>query len=157
MFSFLILVLGSITGCKKELENPELLDPIYQDLLSEKKNLEKSLVDEQKKLTELLLAAKSIKPRSVERKVSLREIKKSRETIDSIRNILKYSEIRAERRRVESRKSYRIAFSKSMDWPSKGEFEAYKTGKRLKSAPLNWNARVPKLHARNPNFKQAKK
>ena len=157
LFLCIVFALGSLTACKKELENPELLDPIYQDLLSEKKNLEKSLMDEQKNLADLLLASKTIKPRSIERKVSIKEIKKARGQVDSMQNILKYAEIRAERRRVESRRSYRIAFSKSQDWPNREEFEAYKTSKRLKSAPLNWNARVPKLHARSPNFKKAKK
>ena len=159
-FLKLFILIASVTlvsGCKKELPNPELLDPIYKDLLSEKKEAEKALKEEEAKLESLLAERGKIEPRSVDRKINIRGTKKSRKNVLKLRQKLKYLEIRSERRRVEARRDYRIAFQKGEEWPKKEEFVNYQTHKRLRNAPKNWNLRVPKLHARNPNFKAKKK
>ena len=77
-------------GCKKELPNPENLDPIYKDLLSEKKQIEKLLKDEYSNLENLKLEKDKIKPRSLERKISIKEIRKSKEQIAELKQKLKY-------------------------------------------------------------------
>ncbi|MCB0390945.1 MAG: hypothetical protein KDD58_06635 [Bdellovibrionales bacterium] len=153
----LLIVFLTLMGCKKELPNPENLDPIYKDLLSEKKQIEKLLKDEYSNLENLKLEKDKIKPRSLERKISIKEIRKSKEQIAELKQKLKYFEIRTERRRVEARKSYKIAFKNEKEWPDKKEYEIYLVNKRLRNAPMNWNYRVPKLHANNPNFKDLSK
>lgn len=145
-----------LTGCKKELENPELIDPIYNSIVSERKSVEKALKDENSKLATLSKELKSIKPRSIERKVNIRETQKSKQLILKLQQHHKYLEIRQERRRVESRRNYRMALENNLPWPDKNEYKRYQTHQRLRIASMNWNERVPKLHNRNPNFKSEK-
>ena len=147
----LYLFLSNIS-CTKELEFPELHDPIYNDLNSEYKNFEKAIKEERAKLDGLLKVKKTIKPRSLERKINLREIKTSEMNLVRASQKLKYIGIRRDRRRVEARISYKISLRDGHIWPDKNEHERYKINKKLVTAKLNWNERVPKLHKANPNF-----
>ncbi len=155
-YLFLAIFVFLSLGCKEELPNPETLDKIYNDLLSEKKEVGKSLKEEEGTLASLFEERKKVAPRSIERRVNIKGIKKSRKKVVKLRQRLKYLDIRARRRLVETRKSYRIAFKQEKPWPDPKEYEYYQTQKRLRSAPRNWALRVPKLHARNPNHKDKK-
>ena len=153
----IIIFLGlSVVSCKKELPNPELLDPIYKDLLSETKSVRSELKDSKANLETLLKERETVKVRTLAKTVNQRDTIKTRKNILRLKQRLKYLEIRTERRRVETRRSYKIAFSKGEAWPDKEEYKHYRTNRRLRAAPRNWNSRVPKLHARNPNFKEKK-
>ncbi|MCB9027177.1 MAG: hypothetical protein H6625_12715 [Bdellovibrionaceae bacterium] len=147
---FIILNLG----CKSEHPNPEQLDPIYIDLISEKKETEKLIKDTNSTLENLKAERIKIKPRSVEKKVNERETKKATLELAKLKQNLAYLEIRSERRRVESRRDYKINFKNNKTWPNPEEYKNYLVAKRLRSAPRNWNYRVPKLHAGNPNYKE---
>lgn len=146
-----------VVGCKKEDPNPELRDPIYLDLVkdlkaygSELEAAKKSVETERKGLKEALT-------NSVEATVAKRGLKKALAAVKKLEQKVKYYEIRSERRLVEGRRSYKLAFRKGERWPDPEEYVHYKANQRLRSANLNWNMRVPKLFEGNPNYVPAHK
>lgn len=143
-----------IVGCKKENPNPELLDPIYQDLISVRKTAEKDLKDAMKKLEGIEKDYKTTEPRSLSRKTVYKDLLNTRKKVKFLEQRLKFTEIRVKRRKVEGRRKYRIAFQKGEVWPDPKEYEYYKQYNKLKNADLNWNKRVPKLHNNNPAFEK---
>ncbi len=149
----LIAMIAFVSACKKEEPNPENFDPIYQDLLKDLKVYTTDLSDEEKSFVDLMKERKTVEPRTVENKVNQKAIKKSIEKVDRLRQLVKYYEIRSERRRIEARRDYKIAFQKGEAWPSPQENQRFVTNKRLVNAPMNWNLRVPKLDKSNPNFR----
>ena len=142
-----------VTGCKKENPSPELLDPIYRDLSDEAKKFEKLKSDKEKEILSLLEDRPKLKVGSVLKKINSRDLIKARAALIVLRQKAKYYKIHAERRRVEGRKAYKLAFKEGLPWPDPKEYERYKAHKKLRNAPRNWNYRVPKLRS-SPNFKE---
>ena len=151
-FYALLIVTLVLFGCKKEEPNPELLDPIYKDLKAEAKKYNSQLKEEEANLEAILEDRENLKPRTIELVANRRDEKKTRGKILQFKQKAKYYEIRSERRRVEARRDYKIAFRKNEAWPNPQEYENYQTYKRLRDAPLNWGYRVPKLYKDSPNF-----
>ena len=115
--------------------------------------MEKLLKDERVTLDNLKLGRKEVAVRSLQKKINYRETKKSTVKVLEYSQRLKYLEIRTNRRKVEARRSYRLAFKADKPWPDSNEYKKYVTHKRLRSAPRNWNYRVPKLFKDTPNYK----
>ena len=151
--SLILITSAFLTACRKEIPNPETLDPIYKDLVAKSKNFSKLLSDEEKILKGLVEESKNIEVRTIDKTVNKREIAASKKKIAIYRQKAKYYKIKSERRRVEGRRAYKIAFSKGETWPDPEEYKKYKTYMRLRTAPLNWSKRVPKLFEKSPNFK----
>lgn len=142
---FIACSIFSILGCKSKNPNPELIDPIYLDLQKEErrhsqlvKELEKQIETSNKELA-------SSEPRSIDLKIKAKEISGLKDRLIRLKQGEEYFRIRAELRRVEARKAYTIAFEKGEEWPNPEEFKAYEVNKRLRTVPLNWSERVPKL------------
>lgn len=148
------------TSCKSENPNPELLDPIYLDLVKLHKNTKKEWEDELKKEPEILKGLSEATPRTREVKAAKKELSAYKKKVIQLEQMTKYYEIRAEHRRLVSRKQYRIAFKKGEAWPNPKDYEYYLQNQKLRAADLNWQSRVPKLFKNNPNYipgqKQAK-
>lgn len=112
---------------------------------------------EAKKAKEEALAKLRQAPaQTLELKDAERDYWKAVRTVDSLKTAVRYLKIRTERRRLESRLSYKRAFraKKEGEWPDPDEYSAYLTNKRLREASLNWNRRVPKLQDRIPSSKE---
>lgn len=146
-----------LVGCKSEHPNPELLDPIYLDLVKAYGEVVKKLEGEEKELSKLLKELEKTAPRSMSRVTVRSDIKRVQKKAFHLRQYVEYMRIRRDRRRVEGRRSYKMAFQRNEDWPDPKEYESYKTYNKLKNISLNWNERVPKLNRKNPNFSAAKK
>lgn len=144
-----------IVGCRSEDPNPELRDPIYQDLKKEAAATEKAYEDAKKAKEAAYLAMVEAPARTIELKDAEKDYWKAVKLVDSLATASKYLSIRAERRRIEARVSYQRAFiaKKEGEWPDKDEYSGYLTNRRLREAPLNWNKRVPKLQDRIPSSK----
>ena len=133
-----------MVACSKEDPNPELKDPIYQDLLSEHKKYKKMLEDGEKEITKLKEELDNVDVRSIDRKIQAREYQKAIRNIVKLREQTEFYRIKSELRKVYGRKAYRIAFRENKEWPDPKEFEDYNTNKKLRAAPRNWSHRVPK-------------
>jgi len=154
---FLVMFFFVVTGCKKEEPYPELKDPIYKDLRGQTKKYEKLIKDEEKNLHDLVKARPQYAARTLELKLNRKARISSKHKIEKYKQKLEYYKIRTERRRVEGRRAYKIAFRHDKPWPDPKEYKLYEVHKRLVEAPLNWNYRVPKLYKGNPNFKDPAK
>jgi hypothetical protein len=146
LFCLLTLIVF-ISGCR-ENSSPELTDPIYIDLLSETGALERLIDESDKKIEAKEKDWLKTKPRTIERKNTEAELLREKERREKIRQMLVYYKIRTERRKVEGRRAYKIAYRTGEPWPKPEEFEAYKQNKKLLLSSKNWNDRVPKPNLR---------
>ncbi len=153
----LLFIIVSISlfliSCKEENPNPELLDPIYSHLQTEEKEYTKKAEENKKNLEQYEKDFKNSRPRSAERIVAFKSLKKARKNQVYLNQKAKFFKIRAEHRKFQGRKSYRIAFRDNRPWPDPKEYENFLTNNRLKNTDLNWGKRVPKLFKENPNYK----
>jgi hypothetical protein len=148
----IITLLFTLVGCKKQNKNPELLDPIYLHLLKKKKELTKQAKENRVSIEQNEKVVSNSLPRSAERIVAKKALRKAIKNQMFLDQKAKFYTIRAEHRKYQCRKSYKIAFMKNKPWPNPKEYENFITNNRLKEAPLNWGQRVPKLFKNNPNF-----
>lgn len=130
-------------GCKKMDPNPELKDPIYKDLSEIHKESEKQLKEllktQEDNKKELEAAGAN---NGMDLKVARKKIRDTAKKITMTTQLVEYSRIRMERRLVEGRRSYRLAFEKGEDWPVPEEYQHYLANKRLLNSPKNWSART---------------
>lgn len=151
-FYILFLAFISLMGCKSKNPNPEFLDPIfldyqsqYKDQLKEAESLPKQIEAAEKELEET-------PPRSTERVVAQRALKKLKKQYEEATQKANFYKIRMEKRRIHSKIAYEKAFLKDEPWPNPKEYKAYQQNKKLRNANMNWNSRVPKLFKENPNY-----
>lgn len=154
---FLCLFLLFLTGCKKEHPNPEQLDPIYKAVSTEHSDTQKALDDEAKTLEQLTKDLEKAQKGTMDYVTAEKLHKNSKERLRKLVQKEKYLKIRVERRKVEGRRQYKLAFERSEVWPNPEEFKQYELSKKLQSVDLNWNKRVPKLDINNPNYKKNQK
>jgi len=142
----LSILIMTIQACKRPDKNPEVRDPIYQDILKERAAITSIIEDLKKKIAESEKDYAKSQPRTMDRKNALNEKEKFQYQLTRAEEMKEFYDIRAERRRVETRREYRISFDKDLPWPNKSEYEAYLINKRLVHASRNWDARVPKTN-----------
>jgi hypothetical protein len=146
--ALLLLFAFALAGCRKEDPNPELLDPIYSDLDKRASDSQKAFDDESKKQTDLKVALEKSEPNSIELKNNQRDLSKSQALSVDLEQKAHYYQIRAKRRLLVDRITYKAAFAKNEVWPDPHEYSDYQVNIRLREAPPNWNSRVPKLKDR---------
>lgn len=151
----LMIALFSLTGCKSEDPNPELKDPIYKDLQSLSSEHQKNFEEQKKHREELELSMQKLEVNSLDLKKARLDLDKTLRVMRDAEQKALYYKIRAERRRVEGRLAYKIAFHQGKEWPDPAEYSGYLVNKRVNEINLNWNARVPKLADRTPAHKPA--
>lgn len=131
-------------ACKSEDPNPQLKDPIYNDLVKEYSNAQSMVEKEEKKLEglekELLKAA----VRTIERRSAQKDIDNSHAALRKYQQQAEYYRIAVIKREVESRASYKRAFAAEKEWPDKKEFENYKQDLKMRAVSRNWSERVPR-------------
>jgi hypothetical protein len=141
-----------LAGCRHEEPNPEIFDPIYQDLVKSQKDSETELELEKKKHEEALVALERALPVTIELKNARKEVEKTTHNLVVINQRAHYARIRADRRLVIARAASHEAFINGKDWPPPEERIQYQTNRRLVTAPRNWAAHLPKLFDRKPTM-----
>ena len=153
---FIVLALLT-TGCKSEDPIPEIRDQIFQHLSKEQKDEEKNVEELKKTLESVKKELESSALDRVDRIAKTKELKKTELKFLASEQKARHLKIKAERRRLEARRSYKIAFQNDQPWPDSSEYKKFLTYRSLADADLNWAKRVPKLFHTNPNFKTAAK
>ncbi|MCH2532982.1 MAG: hypothetical protein MK008_00910 [Bdellovibrionales bacterium] len=151
-FYILFLLFLSIIGCKSKNPNPEFLDPIFLDYQSQYKEFSKEAESLPKQIESAQEELKEAAPRSTEKVVARRALKKLKSQHETAKQKAEYFKIRMEKRRIHSKIAYEKAFYNDEPWPDPKEYKAYQQNKKLRSANMNWNSRVPKLFKDNPNY-----
>lgn len=135
----LLVLFLFLTSCKKEDPNPELRDLIYQDIVAQEGDNQKTLADVEKKIEEAKKAVLDSKPQTGEVK---RNTKKVFE-LENLRGKLKQQETFWKIRKFKRLKYIRRAKPtyNEEDWASKSkiEFEQYMSEKKLRQAKNSWD------------------
>ena len=150
-FSFVAMLLifsFVLSGCKKEDPEPELLDPIFADLNRRAIDAQKSFDEQIKKQTDAKAALEKAEPNSIELKNAQKDLQKATLLAGDSEQKAHYYKIRAQRRMLVDRITYKESFARDQVWPSPHEYSDYLVNMRLQESPKNWNARVPKLQER---------
>lgn len=145
----LVLSTVAVVGCTRPNPTPEVLDPIYADLVQRStlaKGAAEAAKNEAKKLREDL---EKLPARDITRRKTLEDISKqeSRQNVAEQEGL--YYEIRAEQRKQYARAEYSKAFEKSEPWPDPNDFETYKLQRKLRDAPREWSSKIEKTNRYN--------
>lgn len=130
-FSF-ILTLLSVLGCKQPSPTPELMDPIYNDLVAEKALALKNLEEQKKQLIDLEKQYAETKPQSGQVKSAQRKVEEARLRLHKFKQQVLYFEVKVANRKLESRRKYKIAFLNNQEWPDKVEISQYMSIQKLR-------------------------
>jgi hypothetical protein len=143
-----LLFLVFLAGCKKPLEEPENLDPIYINLLEELAEAKSSLSMEKKTLDKAKEEWDDVEPQTGQEPIKRNAFFKAQKSVRKYQQLVTYLELRLESRKEWARKAYLEAWQNEQPWPSSELVKKYEVNQRLREASRNWNARVPKLHDR---------
>jgi hypothetical protein len=144
IFLGFIIIFG-LSGCKRPHPNPEILDPIYADLLAEVRAAENIIQSEEKEIEGLRTKIAALKPRDIMRASFGRELLSRERRVRSYSERRIYFETRAAQRKAHVQREYLLAFEKDEPWPNPADYQAYLATKKLQSVSRNWDDRVPKL------------
>lgn len=138
-FGFLIIlsVILPLLGCKKPNANPELMDPIYNDLVAEKALAVKNLEDQKKQLLDLEKQYSEAKPQTGQLKPAQRKVEDARIRMHKFKQQVLYFEVKIANRKIETRKKYMFAFLNNQEWPDKKEIDEYMAIQKLRRAKIN--------------------
>lgn len=149
----------TLAGCKKPIENPESVDPIYSDLVAMGAGIRGKAEAQKKKIAELEAQIEKLEPRNPDKRRTIHEKQNLELGLLLMEQDATYYEIRAEQRRLYDKEAYMKAFKNDLPWPPDGEFQQYKEAKKLRNASRNWDDSVPKAtqyNKVNPEKKKAK-
>lgn len=137
------IVMG--TACSRPMENPELIDPIYLDLKKLTDEYSKKEAEIRKNREEAYKKFLSLEANTLDKKLEFKNYSKLEKELTKVENMARYYKIRMERRKIEGKQEYLECFSKGEPWPKPEEHKAFLVNQKLRTANLNWAARVPKL------------
>ncbi len=133
VISFFGLLLA--IGCHSVIKQPELIDPIYNDILAEisKNQGEIATTIEQVEAEKKLLI--KAKPQSGEYSYHKKKIFNIENFLTKQKQRGLYLDILLQQRKKEARLSYAEAYSKAAQWPDPGDFQLYLKQKKVTLIP----------------------
>ena len=143
---FLSLIFGLImihllASCTNADPNPELKDPIYNDILSQKANTEKELTETEEIWLETLADYRAAAPQTGQVVPQMRKVFEAKNRVDILKQQVKYWTIRGNERLLQSRLSYHRSLTTGKPWPDKNEVASYKAEKKLRQAKVLWDSK----------------
>ncbi len=148
-----VLTLGIlISSCEKPIDNPELADNIYNDLIKDAK-ANSAAVEEEKKVLQGLeddIVATKLGDNSAKSK--FRKKYDTEAKIQVLSQKARYFSLRALKRKEYVEHTYPKYFEKHLHWPDAEEWSDYQASKRLSTASRDWNQRVPRLSKRIKSY-----
>ncbi len=146
-FVFAVLCLFTLS-CEKPMDNPELVDPIYNDLLNDAKTSVGLATTEEKNLESLNKDIEALKAGDNSRKNKMRQRFESETKITGFKQRAQYFQLRGLKRKEYVLDNYPKYFAKHLPWPDSEEWHDYQASKKLQMASRDWGTRVPKLGKR---------
>ncbi len=152
---FILLGLAfGIMGCKRPMQNPELIDPIYMELLKESKTHDDVKKAKQAEMEAIKAEMKDADPRSGRGKTAKSRYYSKEKEFYFHQQMAVYYKLRARTRKYEARDSYLKAFSEGKAWPDPKEYEDYQAQVALRKGNRLWDVRVPKWSQRLKKYKE---
>lgn len=136
-----LVFLGVLSACNKPDPNPELKDPISQDIQSNIKSIEAQLATERKNLADAEGEIKKAVPQTGQIKFARKHYFDVKARMEKLEQELRYYRLREESRKYEARADYLKAFDKKEAWPSPEEFENYKIAESARKKSRNWSVK----------------
>lgn len=144
---FVLTLLLTLAGCKKPLEQPETVDPIYLKLSATAANYQKLITDEE-------AAQESAKKSLLKTDLTAGEIRQARKDIASrdrrmrlMTQDQRYAQIRARSRLIKDREKYTERYDKDLPWPDTEEVSEFDVSERLiKARTQKWEDHLPKTN-----------
>jgi hypothetical protein len=154
-YVILIGLVAFLSACKRPNKNPELIDPIYMDLLKEMK----FYADQEKKFKDEAEAAKVEMEKEDPRTGNAKAIKSryhgKLKDAEKARQMQVFYELHAKNRKNEAREAYLAAFKADKPWPDPKEYEGFQTMMALRKANKSWDSRTKKWNTRLAELKKA--
>ncbi|MBV2169000.1 MAG: hypothetical protein KUL82_09850 [Bdellovibrio sp.] len=143
----LIIILLSLVACNKPDPNPELKDPIYNDLNTSLAAASQALEAEKKTLEGHEQELLDVVPQTGQIKYAQKRVEESKGRITLLEQEKQYLELKIQGRKTIAKKSYTVAFSKGEPWPDPKEWESYQLEKKMRAAKKTWdvNQRLKEL------------
>jgi len=139
---FLALFFGLfLNSCTSADPNPELKDPIYQDIKIQMGLAEKSLAEADKKLAEFSGELSIAIPQTGQFKQAQKKVFQAERERETFRQQVKYWTIRSEERAKKARVDYSRSLKDKTPWPNPKEFESYLSEKKLRLAKIEWDSK----------------
>lgn len=133
-----------ISACEKRLPNPEMMDPIFQDLNAQLSQAQSTVTELTAELEEAKKELERAAPQTGDRTRAFGAVAGTKDRLERARQKELYLEIKRDQRLSEDRKNYAKAFESKSKWPPDAEFHFYMASKRLQEASRKWDDRVPK-------------
>lgn len=136
LFLFLAFFLSS---CDRPVADPELMDPIYSDLVRESKNVDAQVSAATKELEGFEKELAQVTPQTGKIKYAQKRVRETKERLDKLKQMSLYWKLRVESRRAWDQEHSLKAFKEKKPWPPPDEYPEYKAQVALERAPRNWN------------------
>lgn len=130
-----------VSACNKPDSNPELKDPVFNDIQADLSVVSTTLEAELKNLQGFEKELAEVVPQTGQIKYARKRVNESKEKINRLEQEKIYLGLKLEARMKESKKSYLKAFKTGEAWPNPNEWESYRTEKRLRNAKRTWDAK----------------
>ncbi len=135
-----ILILGLfMISCDHPVADPELLDPIYSDLLKESKSVDSQVAAATKELEGFESELALVVPQTGKIKYAQKRVRETKEKLDKLKQMSVYWKLRVDSRRAWDQEHSLKAFKEKKPWPPPDEYSEYKNQIALERAPKNWN------------------
>lgn len=131
IFFILPLFLFISVACNKLTSNPELKDPIYLDIQSDIRSLEKTIFEKNKSLDTLVANSQNLLPRSKELKKLNTQYYETKNELFKLNQKLMYLNLRLQTKRIQDQKEYLSAYKNKTEWPNKQTIKFYFDQKKM--------------------------
>jgi len=144
-----LVTLVTLVGCKQRIDNPELVDPIYQDIVSETRSAQTAIATEIKEIKTVKEQLSALRARDSSRAPLLRELAMHERSLVLAKQNYAYLKVRSEQRRLYDIQAYERAFLADRPWPDQAEVAEFRKIKKLRASSRSWDDRVPKTSRYN--------
>lgn len=141
LFAIIMIVSLGLLGCDKPNPNPELLDPIYEDIQKELGSARAQVATAEKEVEEHKKSVKDAIPQSGQIKYAQKRFFEAQAKLSKAQQMLQYYELRAKSRVKWVKESYMKAYKEKKPWPDPAEWDEYKAQKALEQSSRSWNAK----------------
>ena len=140
----LAVVILVISGCSRPNPNPELVDPIYADLLQRSAVAKAGAETKKAEIKKLKEEIAELPARDPTKRKLQEDLSKNEMLLVVADQEGLYYEIRANQRKAYARDEYTKAFDAGKPWPDPKDFETYKIQRKLRDSPREWTGKVAK-------------
>ena len=141
MKKLFILLFLALSACSKPDPNPELKDPIYNDLNAELGIISASLEAEKVSLKKFEEELEAVVPQTGQIKYAMKRVEDSKSKIVKLEQQKQYLELKIAARKNTAHTEYMKAYNKKETWPDPSEWRNYELEKKLRAAKRTWDVK----------------